>query len=232
MDDDALRQAAAYMPLFPIVGGIIGLLCGVSVWFLETLLPSSIAGFLGLGLILLLTGAHHTDGLLDFGDAMMSHGSKEARLRVMRDLQTGTGGFTLGLVILTTTALSIGAIDRSLMIPTLIASEASAKFAMVSQAAFGRPAHRGMSTPFIKAMQSKGKWFRFGVALLLELVIGAATLHVVGLLLALFSLIVGLVMLAISSRAFGGITGDVLGASNDLARLLSIMTVVVTAKWL
>jgi adenosylcobinamide-GDP ribazoletransferase len=230
MGDNAMIQAAAFMPAFPLIGGIIGLICGVFVWILEALLPSMIVGFLGLGFILLLTGLHHTDGLLDFGDGAMSHGTKKAKLRIMRDPTTGAGGFGLGLIVLSTTALGIAAIDRGLVIQSLIVTEAAAKLAMVVQAAIGQSAHKGMSTPFIETMH-KLRGLRLGVALALQLVISIILLQFLGLALTAAALIVALMMLIISLRVLGGITGDVMGATNDLTRMICLLLVVVAAKW-
>ena len=74
MDPDCLTDSADYMYLFPLVGAIIGLLAGLFAWLLLKILPSLVAGILTLGVILLLTGLHHTDGLLDFGDGIMYQG--------------------------------------------------------------------------------------------------------------------------------------------------------------
>ena len=230
MDPDAVAQAVEFMPTFPLIGAIIGLACGILVWVLEFFLPSFVAGFLGLGFLLLLTGVHHTDGLLDFGDAIMSHGSREEKLRIMRDPQTGAGGFSLGFIVLGTTALSIAAIGRGLVIQTLIAAEAAAKFSMVFQTATGESAHKGMSTPFVKAMHGKWRWMRVTVALILQLVISVAMLQIIGLGITVASGVVAVAILVIARRNFGGITGDVLGATNDVTRLISLLIVVVGAR--
>ena len=107
MDEDGITQAAEYMPLFPIIGAAIGFVNGALVWALQPFLPSLVVGMLGLGFILLLTGVHHTDGLLDFGDAVMYHGSPEDKMRVMHDPQTGAGGLSLGLVVLSLSLIHI-----------------------------------------------------------------------------------------------------------------------------
>jgi adenosylcobinamide-GDP ribazoletransferase len=229
MDRDTLVQAAQFMPAFPLIGAFVGLTCGVFVWALELFLPSLIAGFLGLGLLLLLTGMHHVDGLLDFGDAMMAHGTPKEKLRIMSDRQTGAGGFSLGFVVLGATSLSIAAIDRSLVIQSLIASEALAKFAMVFQAATGRSAHKGMSTPFVQAMH--GRWIRGLATLLLQLAISLSTLRVVGLALTISGVVIASVMLIVARWNLGGITGDVMGATNEVTRLLSLLVVMVGARW-
>ena len=232
MDDDGITQAANYMPSFPIIGALIGLATGVLLWGLQAILPSLIAGMLGLGFILLFTGAHHADGLLDFGDAIMILGSPEDKIRVMRDHQTGAGGLCLGLVVLSTTAFSMAALDRSIIIPSLIVSEASSKFAMVLQAWAGNSAHEGLNTPFLQAMHEKPRWMRLGIAFFLTLAISVVTLRFAGAAMMLVGLLVAAVMLAIGKREFGGMTGDVMGATNELVRLVSLLVILVIPKWL
>jgi len=232
MDDNGITQAANYMPSFPIIGALIGLATGVLLWGLQVILPSLVAGMLGLGFILLLTGAHHADGLLDFGDAIMVLGSPEDKIRVMRDHQTGAGGLCLGLVVLSTTAFSMAALDRSIIIPSLIVSEASSKFAMVLQAWAGNSAHEGLNTPFLQAMHEKPRWMRLGIAFFVTLAISVVTLRIAGAAVMLVGLLVAAVMLAIGKREFGGMTGDVMGAPNELVRLVSLLVILVIPKWL
>jgi len=43
---------------------------------------------------------------------------------------------------------------------------------------------------------------------------------------AVFMVVVPLVLLAISGRAFGGVNGDVVGASNEITRALVIIAVI------
>jgi len=230
MDENGIIQAAEYMPSFPIIGAFIGLAAGVLLWSLRAILPPLIAGMLGLGFILLLTGAHHADGLLDFGDAIMVLGSPEQKIRVMRDHQTGAGGLCLGLVVLSTTAFGMAALDRSIIIPSLVLSEASSKFAMVLQAWTGSSAHEGLNTPFLQAMRGKWRWMRLGIAFFLTLAISLVALQVTGMVVMLAGLLVAAAMLLISKREFGGMTGDVMGATNELVRLASLLVIVVIPK--
>lgn len=231
MDEDGVDQAAKYMPSFPVIGAMIGFATGILVWALDSFLPSLIVGTMGLGFVLLLTGVHHTDGLLDFGDALMFHGLPEDKMRIMRDQQTGAGGLTLGLIVLLTTAFSIAALDRSIVIQTLTASEASAKFAMVFQAWAGRSARKGLNTSFVEAMHGRWRLLRLATAFSILIATSLVALHIVGLAVTFAGLLIAAVMLLISKRQFGGITGDVMGATNELARLASLLVVLVFADW-
>jgi len=231
MDEDGVAQAANYMPLFPMIGAMIGLASGVLVWLLHIFLPSLIVGMLGLAFILLLTGIHHADGLLDFGDGAMFRGSAEEKIRVMHDQHTGAGGLSLGIVVLLTTAFCIASLAPSIVIQTMTASEASAKFAMVFQAWAGKSASKGLNTPFVEAMHGKHRGLRLATALGFVLVISLVALQVVGMALMLAGLLSAAIILMISHRQFRGITGDVMGATNELTRLVSLIVVLVAAKW-
>jgi adenosylcobinamide-GDP ribazoletransferase len=232
MDKDGLSQAAKYMPLFPIVGALIGVSAGAFAWILFPILPSLIVGMLCLGFILLVTGVHHTDGLLDFGDGVMYHGTQKEKIRVMKDPTTGAGGLSLGLVVLITTALSISTLTRGIVVQGLVISEAAAKFAIVYEAWAGKSAHKGMNTLFVEAMhEQRWRWVRLGVAFLPLLALSVLALQIVGILVVIAAWIAAAVLLMISQRQFGGVTGDVMGASNDITRLVSLLVILGAVRW-
>ncbi len=230
MDRDGVTQAASYMPLFPLIGAITGLMAGAVVWALQLVLPQLVAGMIGLGLLLLINGAQHVDGLLDFGDGIMFHGSPSGKLRVMRDPTTGAGGFSLGLIILGTAAFSIAALPPPLIVPGIIVSESAAGFSMVLAAAMGKSAHKGMNSIFVDAMHHK-RALRLGLSCVIILVISFLSLRFGGVPVVIGAIITALVMITVSNRHFGGITGDVLGATNEISRAISLILVLVFLKW-
>jgi len=231
MDPDCLTDAANHMYLFPLVGAFIGLLGGIFAWLLLNILDSLVVGILTLGFMLLLTGLHHTDGLLDFGDGIMYQGTPEKKIEIMHDQQTGTGGLTLGLITILTTAFCIPQLNQNLIIQSLIVSEVSAKLAMVIMAWVGRSAHKGMNTYFINAMHSQYRNLRLAVALFIAFVTAIYLLRVVGFTAVIAGLAVTLVLIGISNRHFKGVTGDVFGAGNEFARLASLIAILVVVRW-
>jgi adenosylcobinamide-GDP ribazoletransferase len=231
MDPDCLTDAANYMHLFPLVGAFIGLLAGIFARLFLNILAASIVGILTFGLILLLTGLHHTDGLLDFGDGVMYQGSPEKKIEIMHDQQTGTGGLALGLVTILTTAFCIAQLNQNFIIQSLIVSEVSAKLAMVIMAWVGRSVRKGMNTYFVNAMHSQHRDLRLGVALFIAFGIAIYLLRVVGFTAVIAGLAVALVLIGISNRHFKGVTGDVFGAGNELARLASLIAILVVVRW-
>lgn len=229
--EDCLIDSANHMYLFPLIGAFIGTLAGTFAWLLHHIFDALIVGFLTLGFILLITGLHHADGLLDFGDGLMYKGPPDEKIKIMHDQQTGVGGFALGFVTFLTTSLCIAKLGQNSIIQSLIISEASAKLAMVLMAWLGRSAHKGMNTYFINAMHGRHRNIRLIAALSITLGITLPLMHIVGFSAVVAGLVTAIVLTETSNRHFKGITGDVFGAGNELARLSSLLTILVMAKW-
>jgi adenosylcobinamide-GDP ribazoletransferase len=231
MDKDCLTDAAKGMFLFPIIGAFIGLLAGIFAWVTSQFLPSLIVGALALGFLLLITGLHHTDGLLDFGDGVMYHGSAERKIEIMHDQLTGAGGLTLGIMTFLITALSIAELNMNTIIQSLIIVEVSAKLSMVIGAWAGKAVHTGMSSSFIEAMHGKKGNARLIAALALSFGIAVPLLWLPGAVTVLAAVIASLIMVGISHRHFRGVTGDVLGATNELTRMVSLIVLLAVIRW-
>ena len=231
MDKDMLTDAAKSMFLFPLIGAFIGLLAGLFGWVTSQFLPSLVVGALVLGFLLLITGLHHTDGLLDFGDGVMAHGSSERKIEIMHDQLTGAGGLSLGILTFLITALSIAKINTNLIIQSLVVVEISAKLSMVVGAWAGKAVHQGMSSSFLEAMHGKNGTTRLVAALAISFGIAIPLLWLAGIVTVLAAIIVSLVMVEISHRNFKGVTGDVLGATNELTRMVSLIILLVVIGW-
>ena len=233
MDEDILNDTARYMFLFPLIGVFIGLLAGLFGWVTSQFLPSLVVGGLVLGFLLLITGVHHTDGLLDFGDGVMAHGSAERKIEIMHDQLTGAGGLSLGIMTVLITAFSIAELSTNtdIIIQGVVVAEVSAKLSMVLGAWAGKAAHQGMASSFIEAMHGRKGTARLVVALALSFGIALPLLWLSGAVALLAAILTSLIMVEIAHRHFGGVTGDVLGATNELARMVSLITLLAVIVW-
>ena len=237
-----LVECANNMWAFPLIGAFIGLLAGAFGWVAYHFLPGIVVGALVLALLLWITGLHHTDGLLDFGDGVMAHGSAEHKIEVMHDQLTGAGGLTLGIMTMLITALAIGQLKSSIIFQAVIVVELSAKLAMVVAAWAGKSVHEGMNTSFLQAMHGRGGNWRLAAALIISFAIafpllcltGALTVLagiIIGTAVILAAVITGLVMVAVAHKHFHGVTGDVFGATNELARMVCVVVLLAVVVW-
>jgi len=218
-----LENIAKYMYLFPIVGIAIGLLVGSFGFGLSFFLDPILVSLLVVASIAIVTGIHHADGLADFADGLMVKGSKDRKLKAMKDLSTGSAGIVGIVLYLVGLIITISLTSGFDLFRAILISEILAKFSMVLMASLGNSASLGSNSPFVKIMKDRKKLAAAFIIMLIPIiVIGETT----GLLMLGVTVTLTLFLLAISTRSFGGITGDVLGATNELTRLASLMVFV------
>jgi adenosylcobinamide-GDP ribazoletransferase len=208
--------------LFPVVGGVVGGACGLLADVAADRLPALAAGGLAVGLAALLTGALHFDALADTADALGAT-NRERALEIMRDHAIGAfGALALIVVCLLDAALlgSLAAADEAALVG--LAAGASSRAGMLVSA---------LVLPYARAGGGQGRLLdgigiaqvvvAAALACLLALPAGWAGVAAVGgaaLAVAASSLV--------AARRFGGVTGDVLGATAKLAETGALVAAV------
>ena len=215
-----LETVARYMHVFPIIGIAIGLIIGSIGFGLSFFLDSLIVSLLVVVSIAVITGIHHTDGLADFADGLMTRGTKEKKRNAMKDLSTGSAGIVSVVLYVVGAIIALSLTSGYELLQAILLSEILAKFSMVLMASIGKSAAVGSNSPFMQIMKDKRRLAVAGVITIIPLVVIGGT---VGLILFGASIGVTLFLIGLSTRSFGGITGDVLGAANELTRLSSLL---------
>jgi adenosylcobinamide-GDP ribazoletransferase len=224
-----LDKAARSAYLLPLIGLVTGA-PGALLILLAYTMPPDVVATLALGAVLLAAGLHHADGVLDVGDALMVRGDPGRRRAVLKDDRVGVGG--IGVLFLVyapalTALAALAAASPSRAALVLLASEVSARSAMLLTLAFGKPAEaRSSAVPFVRSLKG---WRRTG-GTALALLVPAALLLPLGGLVALAALAVPVTVLAtlqVSRQAFGGTSGDVVGATGEAAR--TVLLVILSA---
>lgn len=219
----SLETVARYMYLFPLVGIALGLLVGAAGFGLSLFLDPLVVSLLVVASLAILTGIHHTDGLADFADGLMAKGSREKKLAAMKDISTGSAGIVAIVLYLVGLIVAFSMSSGYELFLAILLGEIMAKFSMVLMASISRPASQGSSSQFLDLMKDRRKLLLSGLIALVPIVLlgGSAGLAVFGAGTA-----VTMLLGAISTRSFGGITGDVLGTTNEVTRLASVMVFV------
>ena len=220
-----LEEAARGAYLLPLIGLLTGL--PGALLLLMGVFPPNVAASLALTAALLAAGLHHTDGVLDVGDALMVRGAPARRREVLKDARIGVGGLGALFVVYAPTLFALGALaDASpyLAAVSLLASEVAARSAMLLLLTFGSPAAEGSSSAyFVRALKANPRRAA-AVALALAGPPLAALPLGWGVLAAILAApAVALLALRVSSAAFGGISGDVSGATGELARAVLLV---------
>ena len=225
--DRSLDEISKYIFIFPLIGLLIGAITGVFCFLVKGYLPDLIVGTLSLGIILLVTGLHHTDGLLDFGDGLMYKGNASQKINVMRDSFIGTGGIILGFIVLAATLFSIAGLPKDSIISSIIIAETNAKFALVLSISISKPISDGTAKIVIDSLKvHKGKIQTLASSIIC-LTIAALLGGQVGVIAIVFVFSVSLLIITISIKEFNGVNGDVLGAIHELSRLTSLIVFLV-----
>jgi adenosylcobinamide-GDP ribazoletransferase len=210
---------------FPLAGLVVGLAGGLVYWIaIKIGLSGLLAAFLAVAATAALTGALHEDGWADFADGLGCRGDRIRKLAAMKDSHIGSFG-VLALIFATgvkTVALAqLYTPDRvaTALVAAHVLSRAVLPLAMRSlplatsqglAVLAGRPSAQGVY-----------------VALCLGFVIAFFAVFLPAAIVAIIVAVVAAALVgAIAKKQFGGYTGDVLGAIEQVAEIAVLINLV------
>ena len=218
------EELAASMSWYPLVGCLLGLLLVMADLFLVRVFSAQVTSLALMLLLIGVTRGLHQDGLADMVDGLAGGRNAPARLAIMRDSHIGAIGATglflaLGLRFAGITALPVGE-----HIAFLIGMPVVGRWAMVVGAFHATYARSegGLAQPFLAHVS----WRQVCIA---TVTAGVVLTLLLGPWAALCCLAIGAALVRLSTvwfhRMFGGVTGDLLGATNEVAEILFIVIV-------
>jgi adenosylcobinamide-GDP ribazoletransferase len=215
---EGIEALMRHVYVFPVVGLVLGMIIGAAAYIAILVLPLNLVAIVVIMAIYKLCGINHIDGLADFGDGVIAHGTLEKKISAMKDVSLGTGGGVFIAVLLLATFAVVSDLPAKLLPLALLVAEVSAKEAMITFAAFSRTLQKGFGQIMIE--QTTGKEFTIG--LVISAIICAAALGPLGLAMLAASQGAALYMVQIAKKNFGGATGDGIGATNEVARVVAL----------
>jgi adenosylcobinamide-GDP ribazoletransferase len=206
---------------FPLVGAGIGALCALAFFVAELLgCGDAPAALIAVAAGLALTGALHEDGLADTADGF-GGGTREEKLRIMRDSRHGSFGVIALVLSIGLRAAALGTIGEPILGGlALIAAHA---------------ASRGLLPPLMRILapaRTDGLGAAAGrpsltVAIIATALGGAIALAVLGPRTGAIALVLtgGAVAPAaiLAQRQIGGYTGDVLGFFQQIGEIVILL---------
>ena len=231
------RAAGRAVAAFPLVGLVLGVLAAVAVKLVRAsyhtyslqLLPAAVA----LGLLAFLTRGLHLDGLADVADGLGASREPRRSLEVMRQSTIGAFGLiTVVFVVL----IQAAALERCILFHrgslAVVLSATAGRLAMLLACRRGVPAARpeglgalvagtvGRATVAVAVLVTAAAGVLGGR---FDIDGGRTRLAVHALLALVAALLVAEFFRWLWCRRLGGITGDVLGAVNEVATLVVLL---------
>jgi len=217
-ESENFKRGAAMLPL---VGLIIGLLQWVVFFLLIKVLPLKVVAALVVLCGVLITGALHIDGLGDTCDGFYAFKGRDKIIEIMKDSRIGTYAclaIIFDVLLKFSSIASLPSIDKGMII---IAVPIISRAAQVFLFSIGKTAKStGSGNLFIGNVGKSEAATALAAAFFLSLpLLGMKTTIV----LFLTALAVTLSFNYYCNKKIGGLTGDTLGANNELVEITVLL---------
>jgi len=222
-------EVARCYALFPLVGLLLGAASLAVAFLLRAVMPPLLLAVLVCACMTLLTRGFHLDGLADLADGVGGGYTPARRLAIMKDSATGAFG---SLALVFAILFKVGAMQ------TLISAQSWIPFALIpalSRCAIVLTAYK---SPYARPEGGLGKTAADHLdgrtVLIAGLVALAPTLLLAPRAAPIYAgatLLSALAVRLLAHRWLGGVTGDVLGATNEVAEITLYTLFACLAPW-
>jgi len=199
-------------PYFPLVGIVLGLILALADGLFLAFWSEPVAAWLDVVLLILLTGALHLDGLGDAADGLFSHRSRTEALKIMKDTRVGVMGLVSVVAVLGIKWGGILGLEQGRWLALVLVPGYSRAGLLLAMRflPYGRP-EGGLGSDFCRIRPGWRAFWGLGLLVACSCFLGWGAL----VLNAAFA---GLTFLILwfYSRRIGCITGDTLGALNEV----------------
>jgi adenosylcobinamide-GDP ribazoletransferase len=217
------RIAGTAMSLAPLVGLLLALVCGLPLLIArDRPLIGLLLSVVSFTLLAWATRAIHLDGLADTADALGSGKPAEQALEIARKSDIGPFGvlaliFTLLIGIIAVASLPDARLSYFAFVIAIVTSRVALTWACTRIWPAARPDGLGAVVATSVPILVAAVWAILGIAL------GGWLLGASGAISVVLGILAGFVMLVIARRRLGGITGDVLGATIEIAAATTLV---------
>ena len=220
-----LPQATVY---FPLVGLFLGLiLVGVNKLLSLLALEQFLINVILVTLLIILTGGLHLDGLADTSDALLSRKKRSEMLKIMRDSRIGTMGvLSLLCIILLKLSLLCSLDPRVINISLILMCLLSRYSLVLAIFLFPYAREEGKAKVFIEGIKPRMFSLATAISLFCALILWGLKGFITFMLIVLFVILIGKFI----ARKIGGMTGDTLGAINELTEVFVLLNMLILTK--
>ncbi len=207
-----------FWPFIHLLIGVLAAICGyLSFEILH--LNSFFTAAIVYAFLMIITGYNHLDGVMDMADGVMVHGEPERKIQVMKDSSVGAGGMATLFIVASLTVAGIYNILDYHFILGIIICEMCAKTSLLTTALLSKPLIPGIGSYFIKETNLANYFASTVIVAIIAYLIGGLT----GIFGVIGAMVSGMIIANIAKRNFVLANGDVLGMSNEVGRLFSLL---------
>lgn len=208
--------------VFPVAGYLLGALAALPVAVGAALdLPAATVAVAYPVWLFAVAGITHLDGLADLGDALVVHGDADRRRSVMADSAVGVGGVLAVVLAVAGLVGGVGSLAglglRAVVL--VVVAEVAAKLATASVVCLGEASHEGLGSALTGPSRPASLLAPAALSAPAALLSWPRPAAAVALMAGVLA---GLVPFWWARRRLGGVSGDVMGAANELARLVAL----------
>jgi adenosylcobinamide-GDP ribazoletransferase len=213
------RDVAASVAWFPVVGAAIGAASGLVYVGASRWWPSWVAAALAIATSVLITGGFHEDGLGDTADAAGAASTGRDPQPVLKDPRMGAFGVLALAIALLLRVGALASLAPHAGLFALVAAHALARGTSAAVVVLAPSAGAGLGSSYAALTP---RW-RGVVAWIVGVVIGVACLRLTGVVAAAVCALIAVAMAAWARRRLGGVSGDVLGATEQLGEVATLL---------
>lgn len=225
-EPDWLHQSARH---FALIGVVVGAVAAAVLWAASRVLPLPVAVLLSMAATMLATGGFHEDGWADTCDGLGGAVSRERALEIMKDSRIGAYS-AMGLVMmLALKAATLSSLPAAWGCAALLLGHTASRAASTALIRFlpyaGDLAH-AKAKPLAQRMSTAGLVVSCGWGVLVAT--GLTLYRPLWIVPVTLGLMIAAIGAACCARWFrrrlGGVTGDTLGATQQVTELLLLLT--------
>jgi adenosylcobinamide-GDP ribazoletransferase len=250
--EDFVFTSAENMYLFPLIGCFIGTLASayfIASNFILQLIIGGINNFITLpvnfivnftsaamtiAFLLVITGLQHFDGLIDLGNALGYRNKHDRKMAAHAWTVNYSGAIFaiaiefiafIGIFLLTPTFTN--PFNPLIIFAAIISTEVAAKLAMVTIVWIGKPTHKGLGSIFLKKAKKKLNIIAYAISAIITFTLFSIAINSLYGLFSLGAIFASIpfayIMGKIAEKIFGGVSGDIIGATNETTRAITLI---------
>ncbi|MFH1540927.1 MAG: adenosylcobinamide-GDP ribazoletransferase [Elusimicrobiota bacterium] len=212
---------------FPLVGLFIGGILILINYLSSFLFSKNVVDMVVIVSLIIITGGLHLDGFADTCDGFYAGKDKSDSLRIMDDAHIGTMGVAGLFCILGLKFFALQSIPQKIIYPALLFFPILSRWNLVFACTISKSAkNEGLGKTFIGTVSKND----LVIATIITFFVSLILFKTKGILILIATLLITVLFLKYVIKKIDGITGDILGALNEICEIFVLLILCINEK--